>query len=219
MKKIENNVARPSKLQDLPQRLECIENSVAVSVSPSSRAMGPAFLRSMPEFTGDDYEEDAAIWCNEVEELTKDIPRQRLNLAVRELSGSARRWYQTWNANPYTWKKFREDFCAAFLAKSKLHERMVRALRYTSDSATSYTSYARNKLMYLKQTQVAFSSEQQVELIVSSIIDANVRQAMRNGRYEKSADLLVALAGYKKRAAQLEGNPDAEEVSSSKRYY
>ncbi|CAK9833137.1 Retrovirus-related Pol polyprotein from transposon 297 [Anthophora retusa] len=201
-------------MEDLVRRvLECIGSNAAQIAPPPS-------IGAIPEFSGEDIGEDATLWCNRVEEITKDVPRQRLNLATHVLTGPAKEWYRRWEAHPCTWEQFREDLCAVFVSERKLHDRLMRALQYTSDPATSYVEYARTKLTYLRQTQVSFTTAQQIELIVSTISDSNVRQAMLNGRYETTADLMVGIAEYKKTIVLKRTNYDDKAHGSSyKRCY
>ncbi|CAK9806275.1 Retrovirus-related Pol polyprotein from transposon 297 [Anthophora plagiata] len=211
---MENTTAPQPSMEDLVRRvLECI-GSNAAQISP------PPSIGAIPEFSGEDIGEDATLWCNRVEEITKDVPRQRLNLATHVLTGPAKEWYRRWEAHPCTWEQFREDLCAVFVSERKLHDRLTRALQYTSDPATSYVEYARTKLTYLRQTQVSFTTAQQIELTVSTISDANVRQAMLNGRYETTADLMVGIAEYKKTTVLKRANYDDKAHGSSyKRCY
>ncbi|CAK9833136.1 Transposon Tf2-6 polyprotein [Anthophora retusa] len=211
---MENTTAPQPSMEDLVRRvLECIGSNAAQIAPPPS-------IGAIPEFSGEDIGEDATLWCNRVEEITKDVPRQRLNLATHVLTGPAKEWYRRWEAHPCTWEQFREDLCAVFVSERKLHDRLMRALQYTSDPATSYVEYARTKLTYLRQTQVSFTTAQQIELIVSTISDSNVRQAMLNGRYETTADLMVGIAEYKKTIVLKRTNYDDKAHGSSyKRCY
>ncbi|CAK9829656.1 Transposon Tf2-8 polyprotein [Anthophora retusa] len=211
---MENTTAPQPSMEDLVRRvLECIGSNAAQIAPPPS-------IGAIPEFSGEDIGEDATLWCNRVEEITKDVPRQRLNLATHVLTGPAKEWYRRWEAHPCTWEQFREDLCAVFVSERKLHDRLTRALQYTSEPAASYVEYARTKLTYLRQTQVSFTTAQQIELIVSTISDSNVRQAMLNGRYETTADLMVGIAEYKKTTVLKRTNyDDKAQGSSYKRCY
>ncbi|XP_015429651.1 PREDICTED: uncharacterized protein LOC107186324 [Dufourea novaeangliae] len=187
----------------------------------------------MPQFSGADLGDDANLWCTRVEELTKDVPHQRLSLATHALVGPAKKWYQGWEAQPCTWEKFREDLCAMFVCERKLHDRLLRALQYASDGVVSYAECARTKLTYLKQTRVSFSTAEFIELIVelicffcltnddllvsslnfatvTTITDPNVRQAMLNARYNTTTDLLVGISEYKKIPREKEEQHEAE---------
>ncbi|CAK9832744.1 hypothetical protein ANTRET_LOCUS9528 [Anthophora retusa] len=149
---MENTTAPQPSMEDLVRRvLECIGSNAAQIAPPPS-------IGAIPEFSGEDIDEDATL------------PRP------------AKEWYRRWEAHPCTWEQFREDLCAVFVSERKLHDRLTCALQYTSDLATSYVEYARTKLTYLRQTQVSFITAQQIELIVNTISDSNVRQAMLNGR-------------------------------------
>ena len=149
--------------------------SVPAPVSAGIASSHP-LMDVIPEFDGRDLGDDAAVWCDLVEDITKDVTnQQRLSLATHALKGAAKRWYQKWKGNPRNWDKFRDDFCAVFVSGKKLHERLQRALSYTSDEATTYAQYARKKLTYFEETRVSFKPEEYIELVVGGIADQNVR--------------------------------------------
>ncbi|XP_015435727.1 PREDICTED: uncharacterized protein LOC107191251 [Dufourea novaeangliae] len=192
------------------QVLEKIGASVTACTAAPVNSSTPVPVGAMPQFSGADLGDDANLWCTRVEELTKDVPHQRLSLATHALVGPAKKWYQGWEAQPCTWEKFREDLCAMFVSERKLHDRLLRALQYASDGVVSYAEYARTKLTYLKQTRVSFSAAEFIELIVTTITDPNVRQAMLNARYNTTSDLLVGISEYKKIPREKEEQHEAE---------
>ncbi|XP_043262479.1 LOW QUALITY PROTEIN: uncharacterized protein LOC122403183 [Colletes gigas] len=213
-----SNPSQPS-IEDLVRRvLQSLGDSMA---STSASAATPLTVSAVPEFSGEDLGDDAKGWCDRVEEITKEVPKQRLSLATHALTGRAKTWYKRWDARPCTWEKFREDLCAVFVAERKLHDRMLRALQYTSDTAVGYADYARTKLLYLKQTGVSFTEKELTELIISTISDVNVRQAMLNARFNATSELLVGIADYRKVVATEDGKRQIEKHSSqtSKRCY
>ncbi|XP_076660006.1 uncharacterized protein LOC143363281 [Halictus rubicundus] len=179
---------------------------IGASVAACSTAGGsgtqtqtPNLVEVVPEFNGSGWGEDANAWCELVEEITKHHSGQRrLCLATHAMRGSAMKWYQEWKGQPRTWDKFKEDLCNVFVSEKKLHEKLLRAVTYTSDSAVTYAEYARTKLSHLEQTRINFKVDELVELIVGAITNEGVRQSVINGQYKSTSDLIVGQAQFTK---------------------
>lgn len=173
---------------------------VANSAVPSTSSVVPnSSVEAVPEFGGVDLGEDANRWCNLIETITVKLSHvQRLSLATHALKGPARKWYQGWEGNPRTWAKFREDLCSVFVSEDRLCERLTRAMNYTSDSANSYSEYARNKLKYYEQTQIAFKPHELVSFVIGSVTDPFARQSLANSQYKTTAELLSGISQFVK---------------------
>ncbi|XP_076389572.1 uncharacterized protein LOC143264785 [Megachile rotundata] len=191
----ESNKTSASSIEDLFRRF--IET--VASISSTASVKPESLVEAVPEFSGSDIGEDATKWCNLVETITEKLPAaQRLSLATHALAGQAKKWYREWEGNPRTWQKFREDLCSVFVTEDRLCERLTRAVTYTSDSAATYTEYARNKLKYYGQTQIAFKPCELISLVIGNVMDASVRQSLMNARYTTTADLLSGIGHFVK---------------------
>ncbi|XP_046145954.1 uncharacterized protein LOC123989273 [Osmia bicornis bicornis] len=179
------------------------------SVVPSNNAPPPVIgnnttvpntlMEAIPEFGGNELGEDSNVWCSLVEEITKNVTsQQRLSSATHALTGPAKRWYREWKGKPRTWDTFREDLCSVFVSEKRLHQRMLRAVTYTSDGAVSYAEYVRTKLMYFEQTRVNFKPDELIELVIGAITDESVRQAMMNGNHQTTASMIVGITQFGK---------------------
>lgn len=172
---------------------------------------------AVPDFSGTDLGDDAKQWCAVVEKITEKLPvSQRLSLATHALTGAAKKWYKGWGGNPRTWTTFREDLCSVFVSEDRLSERLSRAVNYKSDSATSYTEYARKKLKFYGQTQITFKPHELISLVIGHVTDPSVRQSLMNARYATTTDLLGGISNFVK-VPQTEKNRDDESVVRKRR--
>ncbi|XP_043262439.1 uncharacterized protein LOC122403150 [Colletes gigas] len=187
----------PSQLsiQDLVRRvLQRLGDSVA---STSVSAATSLTVSAVPKFSGEDLRDDAKGWYDRVEEITREVPKQRLSLATHALTRRAKTWYKQWDARPCTWEKFREDLCTALLPNGSC---MTGCCVHCS---------------------VSFTEKEYVELIISTISDVNVRQAMLNARFSATSELLMGIGDYKMVVATGGEKRQLDKHSSqtSKRFY
>ncbi|CAK9809163.1 Retrovirus-related Pol polyprotein from transposon 297 [Anthophora quadrimaculata] len=209
----------------VPRVIGQMASQFVPNVIPMPSTSTSTLMAAIPEFAGHELGDDAATWCEVVEEISKDASQQqRLSIATHALSGPAKAWYQGWKGRPRTWAKFKEDLYSVFVTEKKLHEHLLQALTYTSDSAPTYSQYARRNLLYLEQTRIAFKPEEYIELIVGTITDQSVRQAMINGTYTTTAALIVGISRFVKVTSgkhnSIESKDSArKQLSSVKRCY
>ncbi|XP_076237485.1 uncharacterized protein LOC143181127 [Calliopsis andreniformis] len=167
--------------------------------SASTAMVDKTCVDAVPGFSGVDIGEDANKWCDIVETITEKLSAsQRLSLATHALVGPAKNWYQSWDGTPRTWVKFREDLCSVFVTEDRLCERLSRAVAYTSDSAESYSEYARNKLKFYGQTRVEFKQHELISLVIGHVTDSSVRQSLLNARYKTTAEMLSGMSQFVK---------------------
>ncbi|XP_046142832.1 uncharacterized protein LOC123988087 [Osmia bicornis bicornis] len=190
--------ADPPSFDELFRRFMEMVASGAVPTTTSARG-DKVIADAIPDFCGTDLGEDANQWCDIVEKITEKLSvSQRLSLATHALTGAAKKWYKGWEGNPRTWATFRDDLCSVFVPEDRLCERLSRAVEYTSDSALSYSEYARNKLKYYGQTQIDFKQQELISLVIGHVMDATVRQSLMNARYETTSDLLSGISNFVK---------------------
>ncbi|KAK2575208.1 hypothetical protein KPH14_012287, partial [Odynerus spinipes] len=69
---------------------------------------------------------------------------------------------------------------------------------YTSESANSYSEYARTKLKYYGQTQIEFKQHELISLVIGHVTDPVVRQSLVNARYKTRTELLSGISQFVK---------------------
>lgn len=79
-----------------------------------------------------------------------------------------------------------------------MSEKLSKAVLYNSDVAETYCEYAREKLRLLRNTKVAFSEGQLVELVCGGILDINIRMASFNSRVDSTSELISLFTTYTK---------------------
>ena len=144
----------------------------------------------------------AESWCNNLETLSKEFGWSSIATvakAGKALKGSALLWFETWDPEEgRSWENLRRELTALFPEKKNLVEKLQKAVLYTSDSAISYCEYAREKIRLLRNTKVAFSEIQLVELVCGSITDVNVRMASFNSNVKNTSELIALFTSYVK---------------------
>jgi hypothetical protein len=82
------------------------------------------------------------------------------------------------------------ELCNLYPPKKNLSERFRKAGLYTSENATTYCEYARQKILLLRALNFNLSERTMLELVVGDIADAQVKIAAFNSKVETIADLL-----------------------------
>lgn len=157
---------------------------------------------ALPLFDPDKNDCGAASWCESIEALSKEFQWSGLKTAAKAgkaLRGSALIWFETWEPlEGRSWENLRTDIIDAYPEKKNLSEKLRKAVLYTSVSTESYCEYARHKIRLLRNTKVAFTEAQLIELICGGISDVDVRMASLNNGVTKTSGLITLLSTYVK---------------------
>lgn len=168
---------------------------------------------ALPLFDPERNDCGAASWCDSIEVLAKEFDWSSIKTAAKAgkaLKGSALRWFESWEpAGGRSWENFRIDIINIYPEKKNLSERLSKAVLYSSDSAESYSEYAREKLRLLRNTKIAFSEIQLVEIICGGISDVDIRMASLNNGAATTSALITLLSTYvKAKKRSLDHNKD-----------
>lgn len=157
---------------------------------------------ALPQYDPEKNDCGAASWCGSIEALAKEFRWSSLKTAAKAgkaLRGSALIWFETWDPSEgRTWENLRVDVIGAYPEKKNLSDKLRKSVLYTSDSAESYCEYARNKIRLLRNTKVAFTEAQLIELVCGGISDVDVRMASLNNSVANTAALTTLLSTYVK---------------------
>lgn len=204
---------------DVPALQELLR-AIKDAVSGSGRKEDDVAL---PIFDPTTSDLGAETWCNNIEALAKEFSWSSIATAARAgkaLKGSAKLWFETWDPTEgRSWQNLRTELTALYPEKKNLAEKLQKAVLYTSDSADSYCEYAREKIRLLRNTKVAFSELQLVELVCGSISDVNVKMASFNSSVKTTSELISLFTSYvktKKRPLEQSGR-DSKDPSGPKR--
>lgn len=157
---------------------------------------------ALPQFNPEKSNTGAASWCRSIEALSNEFQWSSLRTAARAgkaLRGSALIWFESWDPSEgRSWENLRTDIIDAYPEKKNLSEQLTKAILYTSDSAESYCEYARHKIRLLRNTKIAFTETQLIELVCGGISDVDVRMTSLNNGVTKTAALITLLSSYLK---------------------
>lgn len=175
---------------------------------------------ALPLFRPEKMHNGAESWCKSIEDLGGEFNWSSLQMvakAGKALRGSASTWFETWEPEHRDWETFRQDLIDLFPSKKNLTEKLTKAILYNSESAETYAEYAREKILLLKKTRVAFTEEQLVELVCGGIRDINVRMASFNNSVSTTNELITLFSSYVKnpRKRFLDKNETVIEPSTS----
>jgi hypothetical protein len=138
-------------------------------------------------------------WCEEVDKLAETFQWTGCELLARAttgLTGEAKTWFLSWQPETKSWENLKTELCNLYPPKKNLSERFRKAGLYTSENATSYCEYARQKILLLRALNFNLSERTMLELVVGDITDAQVKIAAFNSKVETIADLLTLLSQY-----------------------
>lgn len=157
---------------------------------------------ALPLFDPEKNDCGAASWCESIKKLAEEFNWSTLKTAAkagRSLRGSALTWFETWDPSEgRSWENLRTDISNAYPEKKNLSETLRKAVLYNSDSADSYSEYARHKIRLLRNTKIAFTEGQLIEIICGGIGEVNVRMASLNSGVADTASLITVLSTYVK---------------------
>lgn len=157
---------------------------------------------ALPVFDPDRNDCGAATWCNSVEALSKELQWSSLKTAAKAgkaLKGSSLTWFETWEpTDGRSWENLKRDITDVYPEKKNLSEKLSRAVSYTSDSAESYGEYAREKLRLFRNTKVAFTEAELIELVCGGIADVDIKMASLNNGVTSTSALIALLSTYAK---------------------
>lgn len=181
---------------------------------------------ALPVFDPDRNDCGATTWCSSIESLASELKWSSIKTAAKAgkaLKGSALVWFESWEPSEgRSWENFRADIIDAYPERKNLSQKLTKAVLYTSDSAESYSEYAREKLRLLRNTKIAFIEEQLIELVCGSISDVNIRMASLNNGVTTTSALIALLSTYvknKKRTLENNGRDSSgSEFSGVKRF-
>jgi hypothetical protein len=178
--------------QVLADTLQAIRQSAGRSSLPTTTAEIPRF---------DPLQEDngAVKRCEEVDKLAETFQWTGCELLARAtsgLTGEAKTWFLSWQPEAKSWENLKTELCNLYPPKKNLSERFRKAGLYTSENATSYCEYARQKILLLRALNFNLSERTMLELVVGDITDAQVKIAAFNSKVETIADLLTLLSQY-----------------------
>jgi hypothetical protein len=178
--------------QVLADTLQAIRQSAGRSSLPTTTVEIPRF---------DPLQEDngAVKWCEEVDKLAETFQWTGCELLARAtsgLTGEAKTWFLSWQPEAKSWENLKTELCNLYPPKKNLSERFRKAGLYTSENATSYCEYARQKILLLRALNFNLSERTMLELVVGDITDAQVKIAAFNSKVETIADLLTLLSQY-----------------------
>lgn len=178
-----------------------VENLLkAIQDALSDRRRGDDVV--LPPFDPEKNENGAASWCRSINSIAVDMGWSNITTvakAGKALKGSALLWYETWDPEEgRSWEEFRTTLTDLYPEKRNLSEKLSKAVLLTSENSDSYCEYAREKIRLFKQTKIAFTEEQLVELICGGIHDATVKMAAHNSRVDTTAKLISLFTTYVK---------------------
>lgn len=178
----------------------------------------------LPPFDPAKNENGAESWCSSINSIAVDLGWSSVTTvakAGKALKGSALLWYETWEPEEgKTWEAFRTTLNDLYPEKRNLSDKLAKAVLLNSDTADSYCEYAREKLRLLKNTKVAFTEHQLVELISGGIADISVRMASYNSNVKTTGELISLFTTYSKnpRKRPLDtDNKSSDDPDSTKR--
>lgn len=170
---------------------------------------------ALPIFDPERHDDGAATWCESIEKLSKEFNWSSLKTAAKAgkaLKGSALSWFESWEpTDGRSWENFSIDIKDAYPEKRNLAEKLRKAVLYTSDSAESYSEYAREKIRLFRSTKIVLTDLQLIELVCGGINDVDVRMASLNSSVTTTATLISLLSSYskaKKRSLDISTNKD-----------
>lgn len=157
---------------------------------------------ALPVFDPDKSDCGATSWCCSIETLATEMKWSSIKTAAKAgkaLKGSALKWFESWEPSEgRSWEKLRADIIDAYPEKKNLSEKLSKAVLYTSDLADTYGEYAREKILLFRNTKIAFTDEQLIELVCGGISDVDVRMASLNSGVTTTAGLISLLSIYVK---------------------
>lgn len=157
---------------------------------------------ALPVFDPDKNDCGAASWCDSVEVLAKDLKWSSIRTAAKAgkaLKGSAISWFESWEpSDGRSWDNFRRDIIDAYPERKNLSEKLTKAVLCTSDTFESYSEYVREKVRLFRNTKIAFTESQLIELICGGIDDTGVKMASLNSGVTTTSALITLLSTYTK---------------------
>ncbi|KOB73848.1 Transposon Ty3-I Gag-Pol polyprotein [Operophtera brumata] len=181
-----------------PAIVEGLLKAIRDAVSDRHRGDDVAF----PPFDPAKNENGAESWCNSINSIAVDLGWSSVTTVAKAgnaLKGSALLWYETWDPEEgRTWEAFRTTIRDLYPEKRNLSDKLTKAVLLNSDTADSYCEYAREKLRLLKNTKVAFTEHQLVELVCGGVADVNVKMASYNSNAKTTAELISLFTTYVK---------------------
>lgn len=157
---------------------------------------------ALPIFDPEKYDNGAETWCSSIEDLGADLgwsSLQKTAKAGKVLRGSALAWFESWEPETgRTWENFKKDIIASYPHKRNLAEKNLKAALYNSDSANTYCDYAREKLKLLRNTKIAYTETELVEIVCGGICDENIKLACLNSSLKTTSELITVLSSHVK---------------------
>ncbi|KAH9629660.1 hypothetical protein HF086_001131 [Spodoptera exigua] len=157
---------------------------------------------ALPIFDPTTSDLGAESWCNNIETLSKEFGWSSVATvakAGKALKGSALLWFETWDpVEGRSWENLRTELTALYPEKRNLAEKLQKAILYTSESSDSYCEYAREKLRLLRNTKIAFTESQLIDLVCGNITDVNVKMASFNSNVKTTSELIALFTSYAK---------------------
>lgn len=179
----------------LQELLKAIKDAVSGSRPKDSDVALPVFDPATSDL-------GAESWCNNIETLAKEFGWSNIATvakAGKALKGSALLWFETWDPSEgRSWDNLRSELTALYPEKKNLAEKLQRAVLYTSETADSYSEYAREKIRLLKNTKIMFTELQLIELVCGSISDISVKMASFNSNVKSTSELISLFTSYAK---------------------
>lgn len=181
-----------------PSLLEGLLKAIRDAVSSNHRHDDVA----LPLFDPEKNDSGAEPWCESIAKLGTEFNWSSIQQAARAgkaLRGSALTWFESWEPeSERSWENFKKDITDLFPEKKNLSEKLTKAVLYSSDSATTYCEYAREKLRLLRNTKVAFSESQIIELVCGGIRELGIKTACLNNSVSSTPELITLLSTYVK---------------------
>jgi hypothetical protein len=119
----------------------------------------------------------AKKWIDKLAETFQWTGCELLARATSGLTGEAKTCFLSWQPEAKSWENLKTELCNLYPPKKNLSERFRKAGLYTSENATSYCEYARQKILLLRALNFNLSERTMLELVVGDITDAQVKIA------------------------------------------
>lgn len=157
---------------------------------------------ALPLFDPEKNDCGAASWCHSIEILSKELNWSSIKTAAKAgkaLKGSALLWFESWDPpEGRTWEQFSVDIVSAYPERKNLAEKLRKAVLYVSDSADSYSEYAREKIRLFRNTKITLTEDELIQLICGSITNVDVKMASLNSNVATTSALISLLSTFEK---------------------
>lgn len=172
---------------------------------------------ALPIFDPEKADNGAESWCRSIEKLGEELHWSSIQQAAKAgkaLRGTALLWFESWEPEfGRSWENFRKDIVDLFPEKKNLSEKLTKAVLYTSDTANSYSDYAREKLRLLRNTKIFFTELQLIELVCGGVTDSHIRMACLNSSISSTSELIALLSGYVKQSRKRPFEPAKQSLT------